>query len=62
MNKIEFLGLVFMLTFAPIAAVFAAIAALETGHWIWIVSLIGAVASFIGGWVSLAIEFINSEV
>jgi hypothetical protein len=62
MSKMEFMGLVFMLTLAPIATVFAAIAALETGHWIWIVSVIGGVASFIGGWVSLAIEFVNSEV
>ena len=62
MDKMEFLGLVFMLTLAPIATVCATIMVAETGHWLWIVSLIGAVASFIGGWISLAIEFVNSEV
>ena len=62
MDKMEFLGLVFMLTVAPIATVFSAIMVAETGYWIWIVTLIGGTASFIGGWIVLAIEFVNSEV
>ena len=62
MDKMEFLGLMFMLSVAPIASVFSAIMIAQTGgYWVWIVALVGATASFMGGWIVLAIEFMKSE-
>ena len=62
MNKMEFLGLVFMLSVAPMCGTMATIMIAETGgHPTWVVALIGSVICFTGGWIRIAQMFIDGE-
>ncbi len=62
MSKMEFFGLIFMLSVAPMSGTMATIMIAETGgHPTWIVALIGSVVCFTGGWIRIAQTFIDGE-
>ena len=62
MNKMEFFGLIFMLSVAPMCGTMATIMIAETGgHPTWVVALIGSVICFTGGWIRIAHTFIDGE-
>tara|TARA_R100000353_G_scaffold50050_1_gene39637 strand:+ start:414 stop:602 length:189 start_codon:yes stop_codon:yes gene_type:complete len=62
MDKMEFFGLIFMLSVAPMCGTMATIMIAETGgHATWIAALVASTACFIGGWFRIAQMFIDGE-
>ena len=62
MDKMEFFGLIFMLSVAPMCGTMAVIMIAETGgHATWIMALVASAVCFTGGWIRIAQMFIDGE-
>ncbi len=62
MDKMEFFGLIFMLSVAPMCGTMAVLMIAETGgHATWITALVASAVCFTGGWIRIAQMFIDGE-
>tara|TARA_R100001510_G_scaffold19408_2_gene16921 strand:- start:357 stop:545 length:189 start_codon:yes stop_codon:yes gene_type:complete len=62
MDKMEFFGLIFMLSVAPMCGTMAVLMIAEVGgHATWIAALVASAVCFTGGWIRIAQMFTDGE-